>query len=676
MSTHAFPRRLVCLSLLAVLALTACTAPAEEPAASSSPTPTAQAPQPVELPRVALARAGVGSWSLADGTALAAVLPEVGDAAAGSVALRIDAPVVDAEAATAAQVTVAAAPGDSLDVSFQVRALTSLPAAVPAAVIIAGKRIDLPELSARWVTVEEQLTVPADATEVTVQIVVDAAVSGVSFDDFSVTGSTGGNLVPNPSFEETTASAGIVSDSLVMNTGTAAVAVALAPGAATWTAQRGDEVIAGEATLAGAVSAVPLAGIQQGYFDFTVTDSVGSSITTPIAVVDAEGYGIAPDSRFGVGLHVENEIYAGAARYAGSLGLAEARNDILWHLNEKVRGQYDWDAAYVREFTRLHVNGLKVMGIVNYGNTLYGSTEVTPDNDEAIAAYGRYAAAIAQRFDLVGLEVFNEFNHERFNKAGCGTAPSCYVPLLRSVHDNVRAVAPDLPIVAGSTANYDAPWFDGLWQAGGMDYADAASYHPYQIVTNPTALADIIATSRASMQAYSGRTIPIWITELGSPSKSGTASLIEQSDFAFKASVTALGNNVEKFFWYDLINDSPDPAEHEGNFGLFFQPIPGVTALPPKPAAMTVALVINNLAGKDLVVAEQLSTAVASYAFGAGDDLVTFAWAPSGPTTVSMPASGDVQVTSADGRVTTVVPVAGVAEVQIPQNGVILQILP
>lgn len=173
-----------------------------------------------------------------------------------------------------------------------------------------------------------------------------------------------------------------------------------------------------------------------------------------------------------------------------------------------------------------------------------------------------------------------------------------------------------------------------------------------------------------------GGTLPIWITELGSTSTGGMPSQLEQAEFAFKASITAFGNGVEKFFWYDLINDSPDPTVHEGNFGLFGQPISGVTALPPKPVAMTVALVITHLADREAAAAEPLSADVLSYAFGDGEERTTFAWAPAGATTVQMPATGDVEVTAVSGQVTTVTPVDGVAAVPVSEEGVVVRVLP
>lgn len=65
-----------------------------------------------------------------------------------------------------------------------------------------------------------------------------------------------------------------------------------------------------------------------------------------------------------------------------------------------------------------------------------------------------------------------------------------------------------------------------------------------------------------------------------------------------------------------------------------------------------------------------------SYAFGDGDDLTRFAWAPAGATTVQMPATGDVEVTAVSGQVTLVSPVDGVASVPVSEEGVIVRVLP
>lgn len=667
-------RGLLCVASVAVLlgSLVGCT---EQPDSSVTPSTSATASptaEPVALPRVATARGGVAGWTLASPTTLAFVGPAVGDAADGAVSLALDAPAV-AQPVTGASASISVSPKEKLSYSFSVRALHKLPESVAAHVVIAGESVELPELSAEWTRVEGDVTAADGATSATVEIVVDGALTGLAFDALTLVGSDGANRVPNPSFEEVDAPWGVANSSLVMGTDTAAVALSMPSGAATWSLQHNDQtVISGSAPAGPPLTAVSLAGAGQGYYTFSATDGAGRTVSTPIALIErAEGHS-EPDSRFGVGLHVEDEWYADAASLAGSLNLGSARNDILWHLNERAPGVYDWDPRYADGFDRLHAQGIHLLGIVNYGNALYGS-ELTPDTPEAIAAYGRYAAAIAQRFDLVGLEVFNEFNHERFNSTGCGTDPSCYIPLLQAVHDNVRAVDPELPIVAGSTANYDAAWFDGLWRDGGLAFADAVSYHPYEILSDPSALAGVIGASRDSMNTLGGGEKPIWITELGATSYPASLTIEQQADFLLKAATTAVGSGAEKFFWYDLINDSADPNSHEGNFGLFYRPIDGVAALPPKPSAFAYALLIDQLTGRDAVGQKALGDGVVAYEFGSGKESVIVAWAKDQDAAMEIPATATVEVVSADGTTVTIEPVDGVATVTATTAGVFIR---
>lgn len=462
---------------------------------------------------------------------------------------------------------------------------------VPAVVAVGSERLSLPPLNAWWQRVEG--TFIADAPTAHIAIVLSGPVNGLGVDDLEVSArgdASAGNLVPNPSFEQVSAEGRIVNRSLVLPSDRAVLAVAGSEGDASWvvTDAAGAMVADGAQHLSHGVTALPLTDVGQGYYTASVTDAAGATTETPIAVIDMPDGSVAPDRRFGVGLHVENDYYADAADLAASLGVGLARNDILWARNERTRGVYEFQPYYTDGFAKLHSHGIHLLGIVNYGNELYGDKKV-PSNPEAIAAYGRYAAAIAERFDLVGLEVFNEFNHSRFNASGCGTAPTCYIPLLQSVRDAVHAVDPALPIVAGSTANYESEWFDDLWRAGGLPLADAVSYHPYQVTADPEALGGIVRESYAHMKDLAGDTRPVWITELGMTSTPSGITLEGQADFALRATLTALSAGVEHFFWYDLINDSTDGALHEGNFGLFFQARDGVAALPPKPAAYAYA---------------------------------------------------------------------------------------
>lgn len=632
------------------------------PQGSSTPTPT---PTPLEMPESVAAFGDLVGWSQAPTTSVARVLPQIGDAATGSVAAYIDAPVVDDEV-VALEIDVEVAAGEAYALSAELRTLASVKTAVSAAITVGDFRVALPDLDAAWSTVTARYTAPDGTDSLPVRVVLSGPVSGLGIDDVALVPIAGGkNVVPNASFENVSDDDVILNRSLILPESGPLLALRVPEGTTTWQAKDagGGVVAAGFSETTGGLTALPLEGLEQGYYVVSVKDAEGRTVSANLGVVDFEGASISADPRFGVGLHVENGLYDGSADLMSALGLRLARNDILWKHNEKTRGEIRFDDRYVDAFARLHAHGIHLLGIVNYGNWLYGS-ELTPETPEALAAYGRYASAIAQRFDLVGLEVFNEFNQERFNRTACGTDPSCYVPLLRVVEQEVRKVDPDLPLIAGSTARYDAEWFDGLWKDGGLQYADAISFHPYEVSANPESLAGIIAQARASMQDNASDTRPIWITELGTSSKTGGRPVDGQADYLVRTSITALANGVEKYFWYDLINDSPDPAAHEGNFGMFSQKKEGVAALQPKPVGYAQALMISQLGGRDFAGKESLAAGVVSYRFGK-DDGVRVAWAPSGDTAVAIATDVPLRVVSMAGVVQIAVPIDGAVSVTL-----------
>ncbi|WP_349309092.1 hypothetical protein [Microbacterium sp. MM2322] len=641
------------------------TTTAAPPSVASTPTPTAEAaPQPAAAPRSVPAVGDFDSWTQAPTTKIARVVPQVGQAADGAVAAYVDAPVVDGKTAALA-VDAAVVAGDTYEFSAQVRSLTSLPEAVSASFDVGGQRVALSELSATWSTVSGTFVAPAGAKKAQVRLILEGPVSGLGVDKVSLVGKDGKNVIANPSFEKVGGKDTIVNRSLILPASDPMLAVRAPAGAVSWTATDAGGAVAakGAAEVSHSLDSVPLTGLKEGYYNLSVKTGSGT-VKTQLGVVDYDGTSIAADQRFGVGLHVEDGVYSDAADLTSSLGIGLARNDVLWRWNETTKGKYDWEKHYVNGFDRLHAQGVHLLGIVNYGNELYGNGKV-PESPAAVAAYGKYAAAIADRFDLVGLEVFNEFNHTRFNKTACGTKPSCYVPLLKSVHSAVEKVDPDLPIIAGSTARYDAPWFNGLWRAGGLAYSDAMSFHPYEVSSKPESLAGVIDEANRSMKDNGKTTRPIWITELGSSSKTGGRTVSAQADYFVRTSVTALSSGAEKFFWYDLINDDRDPAKHEGNFGMYYQKATGVAAFPPKPVGYAAAIMIARLDGRALEATESAGKGIHSVRFGEEKDAVRIVWAPKGKTEMSVRSDTPVTVTNMVGGSRTVQPVDGVAKIPV-----------
>ncbi|QGU27535.1 hypothetical protein D7D94_07550 [Microbacterium oryzae] len=567
--------------------------------------------------------------------------------------------------------TVPVEAGKTYEFSAEVRQLASLPEPVEAAILIGETRVDLGELDASWQKVTETYTAPDGQTEATIAIQIDGPVEGLGVDDVTLKPQGGDNIVPNASFEDVTADWGILNNGLILREKSAALGVNMAAGDASWQVTRGDGSVAGEgkAKLGEGVSAIPLEGVTQGYYRVSVTDASGQSVATPVAVVDYEGARIAPDDRIGAITHVDQPWYLDAADILQSVGFGSARNDVLWEQNERTPGVYEFSSHYTSEFDKMHAHGIGLLGIVNYGNPMYDGGN-PPSSPGAVEAYGNYAAAIAQRFDVVGLEVFNEFNHERFNTGGCGTAPTCYFPLVQSVQAKVDD---SIPVVAGSTANYDSAWFAQLWsQTDTLSQADAMSFHPYnpQYYQKPENLTGAFDDARANMQNGAGGTLPIWLTEFGwtNGNELGQArSLADAAQNLIAAQTVSLGNGVEKYYWYDLVDDSTDSNNHEGNFGMFYQEGASVATAAPKPAAFAQALLIDQLGGREAIGRDDVGSGNQSYLFGEESDGVRVAWTLNGEATVEYEASGPIRMTDFNGAAMTLKPEDG--KVSVPLTG-------
>lgn len=618
--------------------------------------------RPVAVPVTNVARAGIDGWTLAARTSVGAVLPEVGDAADGSVSLRVDAPADDADI-VAASAPVALAPDTEYTLTASVRLLTEYKAASGIRLTAGGDQFELPDLNAEWENVEFTFTTPSDQGEGTVDVVLSGAVRGFGIDNISIAAAGGENLVANGSFEGVQASRGILNDSLIMTGSSALLAVSAAEGEVSWTAtsSSGGDPITGASVVSGPVSALPLEGVPQGHYALSMRDSSGFEVSTNVAVIDSDTFYVEQDPRFGVGSHVEKEPFEGTGSMAAALGFAEVRNDISWSRNEKTRGVYNWDENYVREFTRMHVNGVKLLGIVAYGNELYGNKR-SPSSPEALQAYGAYAKAVADTFDVVGLEIFNEFNH-RDNGTSCGQAPSCYVPITQAARDHVTSAYPDLPLVTGSTALYDRDWFIGFWQAGGMPNTDVVSYHPYEgwIDRSPDVIEATVKQSYADMQEQAGETRPVWITEMGFPTHYDGVGALEQGVMMVRNETLAFANGVEKYFWYDLVNDGPDPVAGEQNFGLYENsPRANVIARAPKPGAFAQAMMIAQIGGKEHAASES-DDASKIEVFGTDGDATRIAWATGGDTERQIASERPLAVTDMSGH----------TEIVAPENGTV-----
>jgi hypothetical protein len=128
-------------------------------------------------------------------------------------------------------------------------------------------------------------------------------------------------------------------------------------------------------------------------------------------------------------------------------------------------------------------------------------------------------------------------------------------------------------------------WVEQLLELGGAKHLDAVSVHPYRHPNAPEGIDDeMTALGRVIKEHNDGESLPIWLTELGWPTpEGGGTTRLQQADHMIRSQALALGNGVERFYWYELMSSGTDPHEKEHHFGLLSWQPPGVTqALPPR----------------------------------------------------------------------------------------------
>lgn len=630
----------------------------------------------VALPRTARAVGTINGWKLAGADSVSEVWPEVGQTKSGSVALGIDAPYIPSKR-TAASVEVPVTPNTTYTFEAYVRVMSKTPKSVSAWFAIGDTPVTFPKLNASWKRVTGQVKTGEGETSTTLAVRISKATRGLSVDAirmYANNDSSKKNVVPNASFESVKVSNRIANTSLVMTTPTAAMAIAMPAGRISYEISRsGKRLKSGVITRSAPLQRLTLSGIPQGHYTFKVRGSDRKLTTTQIAIIDSPNAWITPDARFGVGLHVEDDIYRDAARYARTLGLSEVRNDIFWERVEKRKGVYDF-SDYEAPFTKARLQGLKILGVTGRGNALYGAANASaPRSSTAVRAYGKYNAAVAKRFTLSGLEVFNEFNHPPKNKSGC-TSASCYLPLLKAVDSEVSKVKPSLPIVAGATARYPSSWFRELWRKGGLRHANAVSFHPYEITGRPHELGGIVRQARLDMRQAGGTTRPVWVSELGTSSRTGNRTTTQQAAILVQSAASGFATGMRKFLWYDLINDTANPADQEGNFGLYAHPAQSRgAAVAPKTAAFAQALMITQLGGRPYRSTEYLGTDVVTKSFGTSNNLVRVMWTPKGSKTATIRTSQSVVLVGFDGSKRTIKPKSGVVRIPVTSEPVFVR---
>lgn len=657
-----------------------------DPSASSptsgpraTPTPTIE-PEPVLVPTADVAAAFDG-WNQANEDDIeSAFTAEAGNAGDGSISLRVEStnPAENPARRTLSQI-VAVTP--STEYTFTAEVLnTAGTKTSPGVVVTMGVdgRFDLKKATAEWSVQTWTYTTGEAESELPFSIATVGPTAETRIDNLTMatTGSSE-NLLANGSFEAfTAANPQITNASLLLTTGEAALGVSWRIPGASWTItdQTGATVDEGTVDLNPGLGVVSMQDLDAGYYSIEIVNDEAATerLHTSLAILDPLAPdALASDERFGVGIHF-TPPFVNSGEVAAEIGFSMARSDVKWNQVENTPNQYDFPATLDAEVKDFADAGLEFLPISVYSNKLYDRGR-TPSSPGGIQAFANFSKEIAAHYQTPAIEVYNEFNNPPMNKGDCGTSAECYMPLLKATAETIRADHPETVIVGPATARQDDAWLTALYAAGGLEYLDAISFHPYDYSpeSGPEFLeASLIQATNRIKEYNNGVSKPIWITELGW-STTGYSEA-DQADNVVRSETIALANGVEKFFWYDLVNDKADEADHEGNFGLVRQTTDTVPAFAPKPSALAQTVLIRKVAGKEYTQRDSAEDSTTySYAFGSGQDATRVAWATR-PATVVFDTTGPVTVTDQFGKITVMEPVSGQITVDLTGHPVYL----
>lgn len=124
-----------------------------------------------------------------------------------------------------------------------------------------------------------------------------------------------------------------------------------------------------------------------------------------------------------------------------------------------------------------------------------------------------------------------------------------------------------------------------------MNYVDGFSIHPYSYgndnyaIRAPEGNLGVVDKFEARLAKAAGKTVPIYITEIGVPTYDGKGGLSKDVAAQYVVKYTFLAKSrpfIKGIWWYDLLDDGDNPKINEHRFGLLTrngQPKPSMLAL-------------------------------------------------------------------------------------------------
>ena len=338
-------------------------------------------------------------------------------------------------------------------------------------------------------------------------------------------------------------------------------------------------------------------------------------------------------------------------RLMSMAGINWTRDEMYWSELEKTKGVFTFPPqfdAYVAENVR---QGLDPLIILDYHNRLYDLNESgsprAPHTEAGLRGWARYVAEMVTRYrDQVRYwEVWNEPNGQQF----WGDEPSAreYAAVLKTAYTTIKRLDPDAVVIGGAIAGTDLNYLRELFDAGGLNYMDVLSIHPYRVGgPDETDLLRDLRFHQELMHEY-GYEKPIWLTEIGWATDTGPYGVSEaqQAQYLVRTYLLALSTGyVREVNWYDFQDDGPDPANHEHRFGIVR------LDLSPKPAYTAYANLVRQIGAGHYVGDLSLPEGVRGEVFARRGEAILVLWATSARQVSLRTSASRLEVYDIDGN--------------------------
>lgn len=305
--------------------------------------------------------------------------------------------------------------------------------------------------------------------------------------------------------------------------------------------------------------------------------------TTPI--VGVAYHGIWGDRTAAVRQRLLDEL-AGA-------GVQYVRLDVAWaSLQPTSPTKVDRNAVTMTDqrIAEIAAHGMRTLLLLHWppiwssGTADKNGVPRSPDEFARVAAW----AAYRWKSNLIGIEIMNE--PDSCPSFLATTDPAIYTRTVVASYDRIKAVAPDVKVIAGAPTYVNTPWYERFFALGGAGHYDALGIHPYMGLsdTTPTTCnrSEIqyypcnIPNLIALMDRYGDGGKGIWATEYGWSShgatgyaqpvpnwKRGVSEKQQAQNLIDMQSLLSTWPQVQASFWYTAWNkNTADPQEDD--FGL------------------------------------------------------------------------------------------------------------